>query len=222
MLQNARTVEQTPEVIQPQHRKRESALIERPHGVASGSATALRLAGPVERFQITISNPAPGHLPPREIGPLAHRVAADFVPQQSDQLARQRRAVAERHQDAASLGQQLLRVPIRRRDHRLAAAEGIGERPGHNLGRVQIRRDVNIRDPQKLLELIQADEAIAKHDVLAEVQLLDQPLQAQPIGLALFPQQIGMGCTQHDVNHVRTRADDLGQRSNHVFYSLHR
>ena len=69
------------------------------------------------------------------------------------------------HEDAALLGEQLLRVPVRRGDDRLPGAESVSQRAGSDLRLVEIRRDVDVRRTDEFLQFLQRHEAIVKDDV---------------------------------------------------------
>ena len=78
--------------------------------------------------------------------------------------------IAERNQNAASVGQQFLRVPIGRRDHRLPQAEAVGQRAGCHLRLVQIRRDVDIAHRDEVEQRRLVDELIEEHDVIFDAE----------------------------------------------------
>ena len=90
-------------------------------------------AGAVEALHVAPRHLGPDHLPSEQVGPLAHGVALGLVVQQVDDPFGQGGRVAERDQHAPVLGQQLLRVPVRRRDHGLARPDRVGQRAGGDL-----------------------------------------------------------------------------------------
>ena len=73
---------------------------------------------------------APNHLASHQIGAFSHRIPLLIILPQVDNRACDGVGVAERNQNTAIFGQQFLGVPIRRRDHSLAAAERIRQRAG--------------------------------------------------------------------------------------------
>ena len=143
-----------------------------------------------------------------------------FIAQQPDHFARDGPGIAERHEHAAILGEQLRRVPVRRRDHRLARAERIRQRAGGNLRFVQIGSEVQVGHANELLQLVQLDETIVEDDVLLDFVFLGQPFEAQPVGFPLFAQQVGMGGAQHDIDDIRELRENLRQRIEHVLDPL--
>ena len=111
-------------------------------------------------------------------------------------------------------------MPIRRGHHRLAGAEGVGQRARGDLRLVQIRGEVKVRRPDELLELFEFDEAVVEDDVLVDLVLLGQPFQADPVGLAVLAHQVGMRGAQHDIDDVGELGQDFRQRLEGMFDSL--
>ena len=138
-----------------------------------------------------------------------------LVPQQLADLARQRLGVAEGHQRAPAVGQQLLGIPVRRRDHRLAAAEGISQRPRGDLRRVQVGRDVDVRHPDEFDQLVDLHEPVVEAHVRLDAQVLGQPLQADPVPLPLLTNQVRVRRSQHDVDEVGELLEDRRHRPQH-------
>src|SRR5260221_10984305 len=98
----------------------------------------------LEGGDIALCCPLPGHRSTARIGTLTHGLAPCLVGQQSRDLAADGSGVTERNQDAASVGEQLARVPIGCRDDRLAEPEAVGQRARRHLRLVKIRRDVDV------------------------------------------------------------------------------
>ena len=88
----------------------------------------------------------------------------------------QRRAyrgrVSERDEEAAVVRQELARVSIRSRNDGLSVPYCVGQCPGGDLLRVQVRGDVDVRRRQELGELGRAHEAIVKDDVRLHAELV--------------------------------------------------
>ena len=77
-------------------------------------------------------------------------------------------------QDAATVSQHFLGVPVGRRDHRLAAAEGVGERTGRDLCGLQVGSKINVGGGDELDQLVPFDEAVVKDDVFADSEIACQ------------------------------------------------
>ena len=75
---------------------------------------AFLAAAMLERTPYTLRDVAPDHFAANAVGVLAHGMARCVVAQQTDHLAAMAWASPERHQHAAVVGQQFLRVPVRR------------------------------------------------------------------------------------------------------------
>ena len=202
MLKDAGRVGHVQQVIEPQLGQIERSLVERRHDVPPARLIDQVAPRLLERFHVEVCDVAPDHFAAQHVGPLPHRVAARLVGQQPTDLASKRRGVGERHQHAAAVGEQLFGVPIRRRDHRFAAAERIGQRAGGDLCLVQIRRDVQVGRADELRQLAQLDEAVVEDDMLRDAQIAGQSLQAQPIGFALGSHEIRVRCPQHHVDEI--------------------
>ena len=111
-------------------------------------------------------------------------------------------------------------MPVRRRDDRLAAAEGVGQRARGDLRRVQVGGDVDVGRPDELGQLVQLDEPVVEDDVPLDAELAGQALEAQPIALALLADQLRMGRAEDDVDEVRDLREDLGDGPEHVLDAL--
>ena len=111
-------------------------------------------------------------------------------------------------------------MPVRRRDDRLAAAERVGQRARGDLRRVQVRRHVDVRRPDELGQLVQLDEPVVEDHVLLDPQVPGQPLQAQPVALALLADQVRVGRPQDDVDEVGELLEDLRHGPEHVLDAL--
>src|SRR5262249_4581088 len=111
--------------------------------------------------------------------------------------------VVKRDQNSTLLRQQFSRVPVRCGDHRFAGAENVGESAGNNLRLVEIGRDVNVGGADEFLQLIDLDKFVIEDDALVDFVFLSQAFEAEPVGLALFSDEIGMSGAENDVNEVR-------------------
>ena len=100
-----------------------------------------------------------------EISPLAHGMAKGIVLQELIRGLGERGGIVKGNKDTASIGKQLLRMPIGRGDNRLAGAERDGEGAGNDLGFVPIRGDVNVRRADVLDQLFGSYKAVVEDDV---------------------------------------------------------
>ena len=103
--------------------------------------------------------------------------------------------IAERHQAAAIVGQQLDRMPVGRRDDRLAEPETVGKRARSHLGGVEIGRHVDVAHRDVFKQRGPIDELIVEDDMLANAERGCPGYKAFAIGLALVPHQIGMAAS---------------------------
>ena len=198
------------------------------HRLLGQGADRQRLVGHVEpapprsleRFHVQVGDVAPDHLAAQHVRLLPHRVPPRLVAQQLADLASQGRRVAEGHQHPPAVGQQLLGVPVRRRDHRLAAAKRVRQRPRGDLRRVQIGRDVDVGHPDELDQLVDLHEPVVEAHVRLDAQVLGQPLQADPIPLPLLADQIRVRRPQDDVDEVGKLPEDRRHRPEHLLDPL--
>ncbi len=199
VLQQAGVVGHAPQMVEAQGRQLDRPPVERLDG-KRGCAVAAFGAGAAEALHVALGNLRPDHLAPEQVGPLAHGVALGVVVQQADHLLGQRRRVAERNQHAALVGQHLLGIPVGGGDDRLARADGVGQRAGGDLARVQVGGDVEVGRADELGQLLDADEAVVENDLALDALLLGQPLQRQAVALAVMAQDVGVGRAEDDVD----------------------
>ena len=64
-------------------------------------------------------------------------------------------------------------------------------------------RNIEVRRSNKLLQLLDFDEAVIENDALLDLVLLGQDFQAETIGLTAILQMVGTRRTQDDINDVR-------------------
>ena len=163
---------------------------------------------------------APHHLAAQLVGILADGIAARRIAQQADHLARDGLGVAEGHQHSALFRQQFGGVPIRRRDHGLARAKRVSECPRRDLRFVEIRRNVEVRRANELLQFFEFHEAVVEDDVLLDFVLLGQDFEAETVGLTALAQLVRMRGAQDDINNVREFRQNLRQSVQHMLNSL--
>ena len=96
--------------------------------------------------------------------------------------------------------QQFLGMPVGCGNDCLARAETVGKRAARDLRLVQIRRDINVGRAEKLQQLVLVHEAVEKDHVLFDAILLGKALEAEPVRLAVVPDEIGMRRAEHDVH----------------------
>ena len=123
--------------------------------------------------------------------------------------------IVEREQAAAAAREQLLRVPIRRRNHGCARAHRVGKRAARHLRLVEIGTDEDVRREQIAVQLLVGDELAAKRHVVADAELLGLALEHRSIRLAFAPNDDRMRGADDEVHDVREPANHGGQRSDH-------
>ena len=111
-------------------------------------------------------------------------------------------------------------MPIRRRDHGFARAERISQCSRRNLGFVQIRGNVKIRRSNELGQFLQLHKTVVEDHVALELVLLDDGLQAKPVGVAPRAQLVGVRGAQHDVDDLGKLRHDIRECVEHMFNSL--
>ena len=104
----------------------------------------------------------PDHVTPGEVGLLAQRMAARILVEQEVHCCGNRWRIAKRDKVPAAVREQFLRVPIRRRNHRLTRPETIGESAGSDLCLVQVGREVDVRSADEFTQLGIAHIAVDK------------------------------------------------------------
>src|ERR1700724_4689277 len=81
----------------------------------------------VEYRKVAFGDSRPCHAPAMRIRAFAHCSTAGIVGEQIRYFAADGVGIAERHEHSPTLRQQLLRVPIRSRDHRFPQAKTVGQ-----------------------------------------------------------------------------------------------
>ena len=97
-----------------------------------------------EGGHVTLGRALPCHRPAGSVGALAHRLPPRAIGKQSCYFVAGLHRVAKGNENAAPVGQQFARMPIRGRDDRLAEAEAIGQRTRRHLRLVEIGRDIDV------------------------------------------------------------------------------
>ena len=152
------------------------------------------------------------------LGPQAAELRGDL--QQRNEGARQRGAVAEGKQGAASIGEQLARVPVGRREHGRAGAHRVRERPAGHLRLVEIGAHEDVGRLQIAAKLRIGDVLVPKHDVLAHAQLLGLALERRPVGLAVLAGDRRVGRADDEVDQVGTGGDRGRKSADHRLDAL--
>src|SRR5579863_6385799 len=107
-------------------------------------------------------------------------------------------------------------MPIRRRDHGLARAKRISECSRGNLGFLQIRSNVKIRRPDELGEFLQFYKAVVKDDILFEVFVSYNSLEAEAVSFASSAELVGVSASQHDIGEIGKLRHHLLECMKHV------
>ena len=142
------------------------------------------------------------------------------VVEQAGDLARDGPGVSPRDEDAAPVGEELLRVRIRRRDDGLSGADRVRERARRDLLRLEVGRDVDIGAGEKFGELTVAHEAVVEDHARRDAEALRAALEHEPIRLAVLLSHVRVRRAEHDVDGVRVSREDRGQRVDHVLDPL--
>ena len=212
MLQQAAGIGHAEQMFEPPLREFPGAFVERLNRQRLHRAIEADAPRLLERVHVKMGDVAPDHLATQRVGLPAHGVSARLVAQEAADLLGDGAGIAERHEGAAAVGQQFLGVPVGRRDDRLAAAEGVGERAGGDLRRFQVGGEVDVGGGDELDQFVPFDEAIVEDDVLAHAEVARHPFQAEPVGFALLADEIRMRGAEDDVDDVGELADHLRQR----------
>ena len=148
VLEHPRRVGHPRQVVEPPVGQLGLLLGERAHRQRLERLVLAAEAGPLERLHVVVGGRAPRSSRGPAGTPACTSRAAAARRASSPQISRaRRRRVGERHEHPAAVGQQLLGVPVRRRDDRLAAAERVGQRARGDLRRVQVRASRRRRPP---------------------------------------------------------------------------
>ena len=114
----------------------------------------------------------------------------------------------EGHEAARAVAQQILRVSIGRGHGRLSRRDRERERARHDLVAVPVRGAEHVGRREQAREIVEVEEAVEEDDVVLEVELAHEPLQALPILLAFGPHDLGMGAPRDHIRHVRHQVAD--------------
>ena len=165
-----------------------------------------------EQLLVGTADGGPRHRAAVRAGALAHRRAARVVAEQRGERRAHRLGVAERHQLAAPVGQQLAGVRVGRAHDRAPRADGVGERPADDLVGAVVRRDVDVAGREVASQLVQVDEAVHEAHVGRHAELPDAGLQRGPVGVPLLAQHLRVRGAEHDVEQVGVLGHDRRER----------
>ena len=203
MLEQAGIVAHRQKMADLHVRRRGAAWLRRDNVGARNDLEPVTLACILEDRHVTLGGALPGHRSADRIGALAYRLPANVVGEQFRDFVADRGRVAKRNQNAASIGQQFVGVPVRRRDDRLAEPEAVGQRSRRHLRLVEIGRDIDVAHRDEFEQRGLIDELAEEYHVIFDAKFAHPRHQAFAIGLALVPDQIGMRCAEHDVDRIR-------------------
>ena len=220
MLKQAGIVAHRQEMADLHVRRRRAARLRQDHVGARNDLEPVTLARILEDRHVTLGGALPCHRSADRIGALAYRLPASVVGEQFRDFVADRGRVAERNQNAASIGQQFAGVPVRRRDDRLAEPEAVGQRSRRHLRLVEIGRDIDVAHRDEFEQRGLIDELVEEHHVILDAKFAHPRHQAFAIGLALVPDQIGMRCAEHDVDRIRTAFQNRRHGVDHDFDAL--
>ncbi len=166
----------------------------------------------LEQLRVGRADRGPAHRPAVLPRPLLQARQALLVTEQRTQGLRHRLGVAERHQLPPPVGKQLAGVGVGGRDDGATRADGVGERPAHDLVAAVVRREVDVAGGQVPPQLLQVDVPVHEADVVLQPQLGHPRDQRLPVGVPVAAQHVRVGRAEHHVEHVGVLGDDVGQR----------
>ena len=178
------------------------------------------LARVFESGHVALCRALPSHGSADGVGTLAHRLPPRGIGEQLRNFLADRGRIAEGNDDATAVIQQLQRVPIRRRNHRLPQSEAVGQRTRRHLRFVEIRRDVNVAHRNEFEQRRLIDELVEEYDVVLDPEFAHALHQALAIGFALVAHQIGMRRAENDIYRVRAPFEDRGHGVDHDLDAL--
>jgi hypothetical protein len=210
VLQHARLVAHGPDVLEVDLRQLGRPLRERRRLEDRTAPLRVLVACMLEGLDVAVRHHRPEHAATVVGRAVAEREPLRVVAQEIDDLAGDRLGVSPGDQDPAPVDEELPRVQVGRGDHGLAGANGVGQRPGRDLLRLEIRGDVDVRGGKELDELALAHETIVEDDVGVHAQALRAKLQHEPVGFPLAFLHVGMRGSEHDIDGVWMLRDDRG------------
>src|SRR5579859_746530 len=110
--------------------------------------------------------------------------------------------VAEWHQHAPTISQQLPRVPVWRRHYRLTRTKTVGQRARGHLSFIEVRGCIYIAHRYEIDESFLVYELIQKHDMILDAELTSAHLEPFSIAFTFASNQVGMRGTEHDVDRI--------------------
>ncbi len=88
------------------------------------------------------------------------------------------------------------------------------------MGRVLVRRDVEIGHAEKNFQFLLVDKAVVETHMPFYSQVLGQPLEGEPVGFALLTHQVGMRRAEDDIDEVGKFFDHVRQGAKNILDSL--
>ena len=116
--------------------------------------------------------------------------------------------------------QEFLRVEIRRRDDRLAAADGVRERAADDLHRVEIRRQVDVGRCEIADEFVEVEIFVDELHVVLQARSRTIVLQRLAIRLAFVAAHDRVRLPEDQVERFGMAFDDVAHRFDRVFQAL--
>ena len=107
---------------------------------------------------------------------------------------------AERHETAAPVGQKFDRMPVGRRNDRIAEPETVGERARGHLIRVEVRCHVDVAGGDIFEQHRTLDKLVVENDTIPYAEGARTRDKALAIAFALVADKVGMSGTQDDVD----------------------
>jgi hypothetical protein len=144
VLEDARGVRHGLQVVETPGRQLQPLHRQGGGGPEDPDGALARFQQALEQRGIAFPHRRPHHVATRQPALLAQGVQPAGLIQQSVDRLGDRRPIAKGHQQAPTLRQQLLRVPIGGAHHRFARAVAVGQGAGGDLGGVEIGREIDI------------------------------------------------------------------------------
>jgi hypothetical protein len=220
VLEHPRTIAEREEMAHPHLRKggclpESNNRIKRNHIFRSDT-----LACSLKDQEIALGRLGPGHRPARRVCPLAHSVTADIVGQQAGNLGAHGCSIPEGNQNAASVTQQFLGMPVRRRYHGLSQTEAVGQCARCHLSFVEIGRHIDVTHRNEVQQCGLIHELVEKDNMILDAEFPYARSQTVAIGFAFILYEIRMGRAEYHINGVRADLDDSRHGVDHRLNAL--
>ncbi len=128
--------------------------------------------------------------------------------------------ILERNDDAATFRENFLRLDVGCRQNGLAHADCIAEGARYYLGRIDIRRDIDVGSLEIVEQFLLFDISVDETHLFPHTQFVGQRGQALAETFALFADEVRVGRPQHDIERIGVPFDDGGHGPDHMINAL--